>query len=416
MFYLFLLTIFTSSFYCTVITTEESNIEYTEVYNTTSGSVRGTKLNINGTQVDQLLGIPFAISPLNYSRFGTPKPMTKWPDLHNATSPARACMQAHSERGFENKYYNMSKNDQSEDCLQLNMWVPNPNTTEKGVLVFIFGGGFRFGSPSLDIYNGSILAAKTGLIVVNINYRLGMLGFAYMSMGDNVTGNMGLLDQQMALRWVHENIANFTGDPNNVTLWGQGSGAICASAHLFSKNSEKYFQKLILMSGSINNLLAAKEPTYVDSATRIAAQKMRCFNESSSAKHKEIFNCLVNRTAEDIMKYSERSTYQVDMPSILGENIILNDTYFFNGSLYFKLFTGQIKSYVDVLFGMPNKDGSFYLPILKDSEKYGCNYTKIFNYDNNTCNFNYSTYYNFYNLTRVTLQINDTVFSDVVEK
>uniref|UniRef100_A0A0N5A4D2 Acetylcholinesterase n=1 Tax=Parastrongyloides trichosuri TaxID=131310 RepID=A0A0N5A4D2_PARTI len=417
--------------------TDKGEYTFTQIYTLKNeAQVRGTILKINETEVYQFLGIPFALSPLNTSRFGTPKPATKWPDLYNATFPARACMQAYSERGFENKYYNLSKNDQSEDCLQLNMWVPQPISGEsskgefqvqvsepkdtknekKGVLVFIFGGGFRFGSPSLDIYNGSVLAAKTGLIVVNLNYRLGILGFAYMSKGDNVTGNMGLLDQQMGLKWVHENIEKFGGDPNNVTLWGEGSGAICASAHLFSKGSENYFQKLILMSGSINSLLAAKEPSFVDSITRQTALQMDCFKSTEQKNHKEIFECLIQKNASELMQASEKFSIQVDMPTILGENIILNDTYFFNGSLYFKLLTGKIKKNVDVLFGMPIRDGAFYLPILKDSKKYGCVYDKVFSYDENTCQFNASTYYNFYNLTRVTLRLNDSAFDNVINK
>uniref|UniRef100_A0A0N5A6T1 COesterase domain-containing protein n=1 Tax=Parastrongyloides trichosuri TaxID=131310 RepID=A0A0N5A6T1_PARTI len=104
------------------------------------------------------------------------------------------------------------------------------------------------------------------------------------------------------------------------------------------------------MSESINNLLAGKEPSFFDSATRITAIALNCSSSTQPKNHKKIFECLLNKTAEDIMKYSEQFSLQVDMPTILGENIILNDTIFFNGSLYLKFLTGEMKQNVDVLF------------------------------------------------------------------
>uniref|UniRef100_A0A0N4ZWL3 acetylcholinesterase n=1 Tax=Parastrongyloides trichosuri TaxID=131310 RepID=A0A0N4ZWL3_PARTI len=343
-------------------------------------------------------------------------------------------MQGLYPRGFESKYFNDTFGNQSEDCLYLNIWVPrtgskntsegeDPNDDEKkkGVLVFIHGGGLRYGSSSLSMYNGSYLAAKTKLIVVTMNYRLGVFGFAYMSNGKNITGNMGLLDQQLALKWVHENIANFTGDPNNVTLWGQGAGAACAAAHLFSKNSENYFQKLILMSGGITNLLYSERQTIIDTSVRILAQQLNCTSKiknttSQSLSHQEVFDCLKNETAHQIVKQSENVTYYTNMSSVKGFNIILNDSVFFNGSVFEKLKTGDMKYYVDVLFGMPNNDGSFFLPILKNSNQFGCTYDDRFNYTDKTCEFNKTTYFDFFKLTSNALHFNASVFNNTIKK
>uniref|UniRef100_A0A0N5A299 COesterase domain-containing protein n=1 Tax=Parastrongyloides trichosuri TaxID=131310 RepID=A0A0N5A299_PARTI len=358
-----------------------------QVVHTTNGKIRGNHLNITGTTVREYLGIPYAMPPVNESRFGIPKPWIKNgkdDSIFNATKFGNSCMQGYYPQGFESKYFNDTFENQSEDCLYLNIWVPrtgsknnsededsNDDDKKKGVLVFIHGGGLRYGSSSFSMYNGSYLAAKTKLIVVTMNYRLGVFGFAYMSKGDNITGNMGLLDQQLALKWVHENIANFTGDPNNVTLWGQGAGAACAAAHLFSKNSENYFQKLILMSGSITNLLYSVEESTIDNSVRTLAQLLNCTRiiktQGQSLSHQQVFDCLINKTNEEVLKQSEIVTYYTNMPSLKGFNIILNDSVFFNGSVFEKLKNGNMKYYVDVLFGMPNNDGSFFLPILKNA-------------------------------------------------
>uniref|UniRef100_A0A0N4ZVX0 Acetylcholinesterase n=1 Tax=Parastrongyloides trichosuri TaxID=131310 RepID=A0A0N4ZVX0_PARTI len=367
---------------------------------------------INGTTIRQYLGIPFARPPVNQSRFG--KPQTYKPKKNiilNATTPARPCMQALEPRGFESRYFNESRMNQSEDCLQLNMWVPNKisskNKQKSGVLVFIFGDGFRFGSPSLDLYNGSILAAKTGLIVVNLNYRLGIFGFAYMSYGTNVTGNMGLLDQQMGLKWVYENIEKFGGDRNNITLWGQGYGAISAAAHLYSVGSEKYFKKIILMSGSANSMLGMQLNTVVDTKTRQVAQSLGCNNYLG---HKNNFECMLKKSAENITKHAENYSAHIYMPSTVGFSIIPNDTVFFKGSFYNKYLKGKIKRDVDVLLGLPIKDGAFFLPTLKEASRFGCKYDKMFEYNQTTCKMNYTTLLDFLNVTRLALQLNDTSY------
>uniref|UniRef100_A0A915DV68 Carboxylic ester hydrolase n=1 Tax=Ditylenchus dipsaci TaxID=166011 RepID=A0A915DV68_9BILA len=146
-----------------------------------------------------------------------------------------------------------------EDCLTLNIWVPEKH--DGTVMVWIYGGGF---------------SQVEGAIVVNINYRLGAFGFLYFGAGSPVPGNMGLLDQQMALRWVNENIAYFGGDPRRVTLFGESSGGASASAHLFAQGSKNYFTKLIAKSGSILNNWATKPKEVILDISLTLAKRLNC--------------------------------------------------------------------------------------------------------------------------------------------
>uniref|UniRef100_A0A0N4Z2X4 Acetylcholinesterase n=1 Tax=Parastrongyloides trichosuri TaxID=131310 RepID=A0A0N4Z2X4_PARTI len=373
-----------------------------EEVKTKHGTIKGKKLTVNDIEVFQYTGIPYAKPPTGDRRFGKPQSLDESNENIDATKPARSCMQGLIDVGYESKYFNDSQHNQSEDCLQLNIWVPK--NSNKRVLVFIHGGGFRFGSSSLDIYNGSVLAANTGLIIVTINYRLGIFGFGYMSKGDNMTGNMGLLDQQMALQWVNQNIDKFGGDSKRITLWGYGSGAISASAHLFSKESEAYFQKLILMSGSINSLLGFINKEFVDGTTRLASLKLNC----NKHKHKEIFDCMYNKSLTDIVNASEKVVTKINMPTTMGFNIIPEDQVFFKGSLFDKIKRGDMKYYVDVLFGMPNNSGSFFLPALWGRNHFGCEYSQIFNYTDKTCKLNETNYNDFFKYIKVPLKLNES--------
>src|SRR5262249_35840451 len=122
----------------------------------------------------------------------------------------------------------------SEDCLSINIWTPADasSTSNLPVMVYIYGGAYIFGGSASPTYNGAYLAAKGGVILVTFNYRIGALGF--LAGIEGLTGNYGLLDQQLALTWVKNNIANFGGDPSQVTIFGESAGAISVGLHLLS--------------------------------------------------------------------------------------------------------------------------------------------------------------------------------------
>jgi para-nitrobenzyl esterase len=146
-------------------------------------------------------------------------------------------------------------NGPSEDCLYLNLWMPAHPTTDKlPVMVWIYGGGFNAGSTSEPRQDGGNLS-KQGVMVVSMNYRLGIFGFfthpeLAKESGHDSAGNYGLLDQVAALKWVHENISLFGGDPSNVTIFGESAGASSVSALIASPLTKGLFQRAMGESGS----------------------------------------------------------------------------------------------------------------------------------------------------------------------
>jgi para-nitrobenzyl esterase len=207
------------------------------VAQTAAGAVRGT------VAPDHRLfaGIPYAAPPVGPLRWQPPAPVQPWQGVRDATRTGPRCMQDTSD-------LEMGRHT-SEDCLTLNVWTPPPSGEKRAVLVWIHGGAFINGSGGL--YDSRWLATRGDVVVVTLNYRLGALGFlAHPSLGPvNTTGNYGLADQQAALRWVHDNIANFGGDPNAVTIAGESAGGMSVCDHLVAPGSEGLFRAAIIQSG-----------------------------------------------------------------------------------------------------------------------------------------------------------------------
>ncbi|XP_077862140.1 cocaine esterase-like [Saccoglossus kowalevskii] len=194
-------------------------------------------------------GIPYADPPVGDLRFAPPKPKTPWQGEYNASDFRTACIQP------ENPMIPVDK-IQDEDCLHLSVYVPQPQNGKKSVMVWLHGGDLTYGSGTM-LHDGTVLSALNDVIIVTINYRLGVFGF--FSTGDDVaSGNYGFLDQVEALRWVQQNIAvmcifiPFGGDPDNVTIFGQSAGSISCHAHILSEMSKGLFNRAILQSGTAN--------------------------------------------------------------------------------------------------------------------------------------------------------------------
>ncbi|XP_072049932.1 cholinesterase 2-like [Amphiura filiformis] len=191
--------------------------------------------------IDVFLGIPYAEPPVGERRFKAPLPKEPWSgdEVYNATYTRDICVQT-TEEPFP----------MSEDCLHLNVYVPNPKPTNASVMVFIHGGGYSAGNGYFGSYSGIPLSSVGDVIVVTLNYRLS--AFGYLTTGDEASpGNYGMLDQVEALRWVKTNIQAFGGNPNMITIFGESAGASSVSAHLFSPLSRDLFNQAILESGSI---------------------------------------------------------------------------------------------------------------------------------------------------------------------
>lgn len=202
------------------------------------GSVRGS---IVEDEVRRYTGIPFAVPPIGPRRFRPPQPAEPWPGVRDATGPGGSPLQGIP--GF------FTGGD--EDCLTLNIWAPQ-GADGLPVLVWLFGGGFEFGSASPPGTDGRRLAAH-GVVVVAPNYRVGAFGFAHLA---GVGGpdwqectNLGLQDQAAALRWVRDNIGAFGGDPRNVTVAGGSAGGFSIGSLLAMPCAGGLFDKAIMQSG-----------------------------------------------------------------------------------------------------------------------------------------------------------------------
>ncbi len=206
------------------------------VVRTAGGLVRG----VVGADHRLFQGIPYAAPPVGALRWQPPLPAAPWPGVRAAVKPGPWCVQ---EIGDGPHPAGLT----SEDCLTLNVWTPTGTATElRPVLVWIHGGGFTKGSG--DIYGARRLTSRGDIVVVTINYRLGALGFlAHPELGE--VGNYGLADQQAALRWVRDNIAEFGGDPAKVTIAGESAGAMSVCDHLAAPDSAGLFRAAVIQSG-----------------------------------------------------------------------------------------------------------------------------------------------------------------------
>ena len=203
------------------------------VVRTGDGAVRGQALE--NTRVFQ--GIPYAAPPVGGLRWRDPRPPARWSGVRDATQPGPACAQLPGE---------LPDGSTSEDCLYLNVTAPAA-AKHRPVVVWIHGGGFFMGAGSN--YDAPRLVERGDVVVVTVNYRLGVFGYFGMP-GLAGSGTFGLADQQAALRWVRANIGAFGGDPHNVTIAGQSAGAMSVCAQLTSPTAAGLFDKAVLQSGS----------------------------------------------------------------------------------------------------------------------------------------------------------------------
>jgi para-nitrobenzyl esterase len=216
---------------------------------TRTGLVTGTLGQRPGIRA--YLGIPFAAPPVGALRWRAPQPATPWKETRAADHFSAACMQGPNTPFGPWKAEFLLLGPVSEDCLYLNVWTGARADARRPVLVYVHGGGFSSGSGDVPVYEGSRLAEK-GLVVVNMNYRVGALGFfahPELTKESGGSGNYGLLDQVAALQWVRDNIAAFGGDPSRVTIAGQSAGASSVFLLTASPMAKGLFQRAVIESG-----------------------------------------------------------------------------------------------------------------------------------------------------------------------
>lgn len=233
-------------------TTAEDYEDPSLIINTQAGRIRGmTAVAPTGKQVDVWNSIPFGQPPVGDLRFRHPRPMDPWDGIRDTRDMPNSCWQTMDDffGNFAGSTMWNANTERNEDCLYLSVTVPRPRPKNAAVMVWIFGGGFVTGSSTLDVYDPKILVSEESIIYVTLQYRVASLGFLYFDQ-PGAPGNMGMLDQTMALQWIHSNIALFGGNPNNITLFGESAGAASVSMHLLSPLSRNLFSQAIMQSGS----------------------------------------------------------------------------------------------------------------------------------------------------------------------
>ncbi len=215
----------------------------TPVVKTSCGLLRG-EVNERGVLVFK--GVPFAAPPVGPLRFRLPEEPLQWSGVRDATHFSPMCWQSVDE------ILKSNLPPMAEDCLYLNVWTPSADSAKRPVLFYIHGGAFVQGSGSTPDFDGTNLARNEDVVVVTINYRLGVFGFPpFRVFGDEVSNNLGLLDQIAALEWVQQNIAGFGGDPGRVTISGLSAGGWSVAALMVIPEARQLFHRANPQSASM---------------------------------------------------------------------------------------------------------------------------------------------------------------------
>ncbi|XP_038056981.1 uncharacterized protein LOC119728715 [Patiria miniata] len=326
----------------------------TVITNTTLGPVMGVKLGIPGVPtpvITRYAGIPYAEPPIGQRRFAKPAPKTPWDDVLNATTFGSKCPQANvSFDVFISSQFDqfLPNTDVDEDCLFLNVYVPHDVVEAFGplpVMVYIHGGGLVSGEGAL--YDGTLIAVQGQVIIVNINYRLGLFGF--LSTGDDsAPGNYGLWDQRLAIQWVKDNIASFGGDPDQITIFGESAGAWSVTYQMASPlNDKNLFQKVISQSGVAFRGLVIPGNLAKYQAWNLASS-LGCNLIYGISTTRDLISCLRGLTREELMSQSSIITTAATVDGELLPTDII--------SLLSHPRVGQY----DLLLGVNSQDGSVF--------------------------------------------------------
>jgi len=222
------------------------------IVDTKLGKIQGFETaTSDNKKVSAWYGVPYAQPPVGNLRFRHPRPADPWEGVKKTHDQPNSCVQVRDTMwpGFSGSEAWNTNTKQSEDCLYLNVVVPRPHPKDAAVIIWIYGGGFWSGTTTLELYDLRAMAAEQNIIMVGIQYRVASLAFLFFDTED-VPGNAGMFDQLQAIQWVKENIAQFGGDPNRITLMGESAGACSVSLHLLSPLSRNLFSQAIMQSAS----------------------------------------------------------------------------------------------------------------------------------------------------------------------
>ncbi|KAG1650494.1 Cholinesterase [Nymphon striatum] len=304
------------------------------IVETSNGLVRGTLDTNTNPSIATFLGIPFAEPPIGSRRFSRPERIGKWKGVYNATEYKSDCMEL------------PISSTMSEDCLYLNIWAA-ATVDLKPVFVYIHGGGFTGGTARQP---GLLLSTLTSAVVVSISYRLNAFGFLNLNIKE-APGNMGLLDQQMALEWVKNNVKDFGGNSNDITIFGMSAGGASVGYHLLSPRSQNYFNRAAMHSGSPNDRWGFNNKNASKAITVKLAAYTNCSVSDVTLNPKRLVKCLKQVSPKVIAGI--RSLGLRFVPTV--------DNYFILDSPQRLLSQGKFKK-TDIIIGTDKDDGSSFLP------------------------------------------------------
>lgn len=336
---------------------------------TKSGLLRGSchEITLNDpdnpsrkAKVLKWLGVPFASPPIDSRRFMSTRPVEPWPGVREAHQFSPKCVQSVDEL----------RENESEDCLYLNIYAPLRNSSDEELLpiyLWVHGGTFITGSASER--NPVYAVGYSNVIIVTINYRLGPFGYMYLP-EIGITGNMALLDQHMALKWIHENAASFGGDASRISLGGQSAGAFSVGYHFIYPPSWPLFKNTILESGAIfmnkmkfmSNELAASRAS--DILERVGCsnetrpdERLKCAQNSSLVASGQVMKVWNNYQIVDILEGNQLGKYMSPVFHLVQNGIEFNQSV----KEYFE--TGNFKSDMNILLGNTHDEGGDTIPL-----------------------------------------------------
>lgn len=345
-----------------LISQSVTSFEIPTTIQTSLGDVLGVRHTESFTKkpIYEFRKIPYAKPPVGKLRFTKPKPYGRWLGTLDATKFGPSCYQ-----DLEKSTAFLPNTKISEHCLFLNIYVPNnvSRSNNKSVMVWIHDGDYKKGQGMT--FNGALLACIGDVIVVTINYRLGIFGF--LSTGDNAaSGNYGLLDQIVAIIWIRRNIKSYGGNPKSITLFGHSAGAMSISLHTLYRKNTNLFQRIILQSGFGTSPLALS--TNVPHYTKQVAKLIRCSSHNTTT----VVNCLRKATSKDLQSAFRDISSKMDSPKVspmFGPRVsgkYISDT---PSKLLRNSKSSEFYRSLDVIIGNVDSEGSAYYKLLQPYQK-----------------------------------------------
>ncbi|XP_074594558.1 neuroligin-1-like [Brevipalpus obovatus] len=332
----------------------------TTKYGALRGFITTFPARMNLASVETFLGIPYASPPIGKLRFMPPVTPAHWSGVRNAHSFGPVCPQ--NLPNITDEIYALSTmtrgrlktlrrmlpmlQNQSEDCLYLNIYSPtspSKKNTRLPVIVFIHGESFEWNAGSS--YDGSVLASYSNIVVVTINYRLGVLGF-FPALDGSSRGNFGIMDQLAALHWIQKNIVEFGGDPSNVTIFGHSHGAACANLLMLTSTARGLFHRVIMHSGSALSPWAMASDAI--GYTRKFLSNIGCSDDDDPIM---MINCLRDKPVKELLESRPPLPEHLTSfgPTIDG-SVVLDDPAIWMSD------SGSLFGSYDLLIGMTNRE------------------------------------------------------------